>query len=72
MPNKQGNQSSASRTRERKQPHWLLKSISAALAPLGVTWAKEVQEEVARVKREAEEAALRAGRTKVDEVSGRG
>lgn len=86
MPNEQGNESSVrqdgggsdagsarrdrerGRVRELKQPHWLLKSISAVLAPLGVPWAKKIQEEVAR----AEEAALQAGRTKVDEVSGRG
>jgi hypothetical protein len=83
MPNEQRNESSvrqdvrsdatsASRDREIKQPHWLLKIISAVLAPLGVPWAKKVQEEVARLKREAEEAALQAGRKKVDEISGRG
>ena len=65
---------SASRYREResKQPHWLLKSITAVLALLGVPWAKKAQEEAERLKREAEEAALRAGRKKVDNVSGRG
>ena len=84
VPDEQGNKSSdqqdvvtndagsESRERELKQPHWLLKIISAVLAPLGVPWAKKVQEEVARLKREAEEAALQAGRKKVDEVSGRG
>ena len=56
------------RVRELKQPHWFLKIISAVLAPLGVSWAKNFQEEVARFKREAEEAALQAGRKKVDEV----
>lgn len=86
MPNEQGNESSvrqddvrsdagsASRDRERelKQPHWLLKFITAVLAPLGVPWAKKIQEEAAHLKREAEEGALQAGRKKVAEVSGRG
>jgi hypothetical protein len=81
-PDKQENESSAEqvtsdpgserRARERKQPHWLLKRISAVLAPLGVPWAKKVQEEVARLEREAEAAALQAGRRKVDDISGRG
>lgn len=63
---------SASRERERKQPHWLLKTITWVLALLGVPWAKKAQEEMARLKREAEEAALQAGRKKVADVSGRG
>jgi hypothetical protein len=83
MLNEQKNESSArqdvrsdaaseSRNRESKQPHWLLKIISAVLAPLGISWAKKVQEEVARLEREAEEAALQAGRKTGDEISGRG
>lgn len=71
-PDVRSDATSASRDRETKQPHWLLKIISAVLVPLGVPWAKKVQEEVARLKREAEEAALQAGRKKVDEISGRG
>jgi hypothetical protein len=72
MPNVQRNGSSVRQDREIKQPHWLLKVISAVLAPLGVPWAKKVQEEVARLKREAEEAARQSGRQKADEISGRG
>lgn len=86
VPNEEGNESSdrqdvvrsdagsASRDPERelKQPPLLLNIISAVLAPFGVRWAKQVQDEVARVKREAEKAALQAGRERVDEVSGRG
>ncbi len=84
IPNEQENDSSvrqgvarsdagsASRDGELKQPPLLLKIISMVLAPLGVPWAKKFQEEVARLKREAEEATLQAGRKKVDEVSGRG
>jgi hypothetical protein len=60
------------RVRELKQPHWLLKIISAVLAPLGVPWAKKIQEKVASLEREAEQVALQAGRKKVGEVSGRG
>ena len=60
MPNEQGYESR--REREKKQPHWLLKLISAVLAPLGIPWAKQFQEEAARLKREAEEAALQAAR----------
>ncbi len=89
MPDEQGNESSVQqdvagtdagsasleREPERKQPPWLLEAISMVLAPLGVPWAKKIQEEAARAKRKAEEAKeamLRAGRDKVDEVSGRG
>lgn len=86
-PDEQGNESSdrqdvirsdedsASRVTERKRSPFLLEAISAVLAPLGVPWAKEIQAEAARAKRKAEEAkeaALRAGREKVNEVSGRG
>lgn len=41
----------------RRGPNALIRFTSALLAPLGVTWAKEVQEQVARLEQEAKDRA---------------
>ena len=50
-----GDSSGANRKSTPDQPNWLIRVVSGLLAPLGIGWAKQVQEEIARAKREAAE-----------------